>query len=118
MATFLDKTGLSYFWEKIKAYVDGKISEVGVSPVKAVLVTLPSSGWSEEFEQTVTVPGVLADESKQLIQPVTTVSCKDVYSDSGVSCIAQAENSLTFSCANLPADDLSVYIVITEVVSS
>lgn len=116
MANFLDKTGLSYFWSKVKNYVDNKVSESGASSVKAVLITLSASAWDENFEQTVSVPGILADESKQLIQPVAMVNSKDVYADSGVSCISQAENSLTFSCSNMPTSDLSVYIVVTEVI--
>lgn len=34
MATnFLDKTGLSYFWSKVKSYVDGKFLKKSWRPV-------------------------------------------------------------------------------------
>lgn len=108
--SFLDKTGLSYFWGKIKAYVDSK-------KPKAHSVVLSSSGWSSNT-QTVSVPGILADETKQLIQPIAASSSKEAYEEAGVSCTAQAANSLTFTCSEVPATNLTVYIVITEVVAT
>lgn len=81
---------------------------------KATLVTLPLSAWSNNT-QTVTVQGVLADESKQLIQPMPTIADQAVYSAAGISCTGQAANKLTFKAQTVPTEDVQVYVVIQEV---
>ena len=81
---------------------------------KSTLVTLPLSAWSNNT-QTVTVPGVLADESKQLIQPMPTIADQAVYSAAGISCTGQAANKLTFKAQTVPTEDVQVYAVIQEV---
>ena len=90
-----------------KAYVDSKAP-------KSVSVTLPASGWASNA-QTVTVSGVLADETKQLIQPMPAVASQQAYMAAGVYCSGQAANSLTFTCSEVPTEDIAMYIVITEV---
>ena len=84
------------------------------STPKSVTVTLPASGWSSNT-QTVTVQGVLADESAQLIQPMPAVASQNAYITAGVICSGQAANQLTFKCSTVPTDDISLYVVITEV---
>ena len=81
---------------------------------KSTLVTLPLSAWSNNT-QTVTVPGVLADESKQVIQPMPTIADQAVYSAAGISCTGQAANKLTFKAQTVPTEDVQVYVVIQEV---
>lgn len=81
---------------------------------KSTLVTLPLSAWSNNT-QSVTVPGVLADESKQLIQPMPTIADQAVYSAAGISCTGQAANKLTFKAQTVPTEDVQVYVVIQEV---
>ena len=116
MANFLDKTGLSYFWSKVKNYVDNKVSESG-GGASLLTITLPSSGWSENT-QVVSAPGILADETKQLIQPVAADTSKEAYDLYGISCTKQAADSLTFTCSQAPESDLTVYVVVTELVAS
>lgn len=77
-------------------------------------VTLSVSTWSSNT-QTVTVTGVLADETKQLIQPMPAVASQSAYIEAGIICTAQAENSLTFTCSTVPTEDISLFVVITEV---
>ena len=77
-------------------------------------VTLPASGWSDST-QTVTVSGVLADETAQLIQPMPAMASQSAYYGAGVLCSGQAANSLTFTCQNVPTEDLTVYVVMQEV---
>ena len=77
-------------------------------------VTLAAASWVNKT-QTVTVQGILADESAQLIQPVPASASMAAYYDAGVLATGQAANSLTFSCEEVPTADLTVYIVITEV---
>ena len=90
-----------------KSYVDGK--------VKSVTVSLTVAGWSNST-QTVTVTGILADEAKQLIQPVPASASRTAYEAAGVEATAQGANSLTFTCTETPTAALTVYVVITEVV--
>ena len=84
--------------------------------------TLTTSGWAKEptvsgiiFTQTLTVPGVLADESKQLIMPMPASDSRDAYTAAGISCIGQYVNSLTFKCQTVPTKTIAVYIAIQEV---
>ena len=77
-------------------------------------ITLTASAWSNNA-QTVTVNGVLADETKQLIQPMPAMASQSAYYGAGVLCSGQAANSLTFTCQTVPTADLTVYIVMQEV---
>lgn len=90
-----------------KGYVDG------IKP-KSISITLPASGWSSNT-QTVTVNGVLADESAQLIQPMPAIASQSAYISAGIICSGQAANSLTFTCQTVPTENLTVYVVIQEV---
>lgn len=83
-------------------------------PIKSAAVTLTANGWQNNT-QTVTVSGVLADETKQLIQPVPSAASREAYLEANVMATAQAANSLTFTCDTVPSGNLTVYIIITEV---
>lgn len=76
--------------------------------------TLSASAWSNNA-QTVTVSGVSATETAQLIQPMPAMASQSSYYGAGVLCSGQAENSLTFTCQNVPTEDLTVYVVMQEV---
>lgn len=90
-----------------KKYVDSKAP-------KYRTVTLTAAGWSSNT-QTVTVSGVLADESAQLIQPMPAIASQNAYITAGIICSGQAANQLTFKCSTVPTNDISLYVVITEV---
>lgn len=81
---------------------------------KIVTVTLAVASWSSN-QQTVTVTGVLADESKQVIEPIPATASADMYFESGVWASSQAANALTFKCSKVPSAALTVYVIITEV---
>ena len=81
---------------------------------RSVRVSLPVSGWKSQ-KQTVTVAGVLADESAQLIYPVPTLASQTAYMDASIRCTAQGENSLTFTADATPSADITVYVVIQGV---
>lgn len=108
MANFLDKTGLSHFWEKIKSYVDGKSARLRT-------VTLDATGWSGNLK-TVSVPGVLADETKQAIHMIP--ANEESYLAAGIKCVSQGANTLTFQCKTVPTQTLTVYVVIIPLVTS
>ena len=79
-------------------------------------ITLSASAWNGENKtQTVTVSGVSADENAQLITPTPVISSQTAYYESGILCTGQAVDSLTFTCKTVPAEDLTVYVVIQEV---
>lgn len=92
-------------------------SEVGAADKpKRASVTLTASGWNSSAKtQTVTVNGVLADESAQVIQPIPAIASQSAYNAAGILATGQAANSITFTASTVPTADLSVYVVITEV---
>lgn len=100
-----------------KSYVDSK------SPT-SVTITLTSDGWTNTMapvepggetlghQQTVTVSGVSATETAQLITPTPAIASQSAYYKAGIMCTGQAANSLTFTCQTVPTSNLTVYIVI------
>lgn len=74
---------------------------------KITTVTLLASGWdSTTPTQTVTATGILADETKQLIQAMPAPASMSAIIDAGAYCSAQGENSLTFTCTTVPTEDI------------
>lgn len=97
-----------------KSETDALLANAGSKPT-SVLVTLASASWDNSaLTQTVTVTGVVADETSQLITPVPAMASRTAYYDAGILCTAQAENSLTFTASTVPTEDLTVYIVLQE----
>lgn len=74
-------------------------------------ITLTTSGWSSNT-QTVTVSGVSATETAQLITPTPAIASQSAYYEAGIMCTGQAANSLTFTCQTVPTSNLTVYVVI------
>lgn len=95
---YLDKTGLSYFYSKLKA----KFAPISHTHITLTTVTLTVSGWLS-YNQTVTVNGVTASN-------LVTVSVSDnIY---GIVCTAQATNKLTFTCETVPTANVTVNVAI------
>ena len=95
------------------AFVHGLVD--GLKP-KGVSVTLPASGWNSSAKtQTVTVTGVSATETAQIITPTPALASQTAYYEAGILCTRQAANSLTFTCKTVPTANLTVYVVIQEV---
>lgn len=84
------------------------------SPPSSTTITLTTSGWSSNT-QTVTVSGVSADETAQLIMPVPALASQTAYYEAGILVTGQAANSLTFTCSTVPSSNLTVYVVMQEV---
>ena len=79
-------------------------------------VTLTASGWNSSAKtQTVTVTGVLVDETKQLITPAPAAASQAAYYNAGIRCTGQEADSLTFTAKTIPTADLTVYVTIQEV---
>ena len=84
----------------------------------ATLVTLTVAGWNSASKtQTVTVSGILADESAQLIIPMPATASMTAYNDAGIQCTGQAANSLTFTAETVPTAAISVYVTYQAVIS-
>ena len=94
--------------------VQGNI--VSAQPIQ-VPVTLSASAWSSN-QQTVSVSGVLADETKQLIQIVPAIASQTAYFDAGIRCVNQGADSLTFECQETPTENVSAFAVITNLRAS
>ena len=84
---------------------------------KATQVTLTAAGWdSGTKKQTVTVSGVLADTSKQVIWVAfASEAALDAYMDAGIVPVAQGANTVTFRADTVPTADITVNIVVQEV---
>ena len=83
---------------------------------KSVSVTLAAASWDSTTKtQTVTVTGVSATETAQMITPTPALASQTAYYDAGILCTGQAADSLTFTANTIPTADLTVYVVIQEV---
>lgn len=99
----------------IKWRLDGEDTWHSDKPISKS-VTLSASSWNSTAKtQTITVSGVLADETKQLITPTPALASQDAYCNAGIRCTNQAANSLTFTAKTIPTADLTVYVTIQEV---
>lgn len=84
---------------------------------KAAQVTLTVAGWdSSTKKQTVTVSGVLADTSKQVIWVAfASEAALDAYMDAGIVPVAQGANTVTFRADKAPTTDIAVTVLMQEV---
>lgn len=98
--------------DELKADIDN-----AAATAKFIQIMLLKSAWSA-LTQTVTVQGVLADETQQQITPTPSLASQQEYYTAEVMVTAQAENSLTFTCAQTPASDLTVYVVVMGVTTA
>lgn len=84
---------------------------------KAVSVTLTAAGWdSSTKKQTVTVPGVSAETTSQVVW-VTFLSetALDAYMNAGIVPVAQGANTVTFRADTIPTETIPVTVVIQPV---
>lgn len=90
---------------------DGDVVWGDVKP-KILSAILLADNW-DNLTQTVTVEGVSADETKQIITLSPSISSQEAYIDANVRCTGQGENSLTFTADENPSTDLTILISIT-----
>ena len=77
-------------------------------------VTLTAGGWDADGTQSVSAPGVLADETRQLIQLAPASGSRAAYEAAGVTCTGQADR-LTFRAETVPGVDLTVYAAVMDI---
>lgn len=75
-------------------------------------VVLPYTNWDSTTKtQTITVAGILSDETLQFIQIAPFGNQMDAFITAQILVVAQGSNSLTFKCTNIPVTDLHLYVV-------
>lgn len=79
-----------------------------------VAVTLAAASWANNA-QTVNVSGILADETKQIVNIAPKTTDFKAYMDAGIYVSAVAAGKLTFTCATTPTAALTVYVSIQNV---
>ncbi len=84
---------------------------IGVREPSQVSIILSASSW-ENNQQTATIEGISADETKQFIAIVPSLASQSLYRESNIMVTAQSENRLTFTAETVPTIDLMVYIVV------
>lgn len=104
----IDAENLQALCNAVQA-LDATMPTKGAKPVERT-ATLTAAGWDGATKtQSVTVQGVTA-------QSILIVSASGnsfpVYSRYGVRASAQAANTMTFACEVVPAEDLTVNVVI------
>ena len=85
--------------------LNGKIS------MSMTAVLLESGKWSNN-KQTVTVNGLVADESKMAVIAQSAPANHVYYNECDIRCVAQGNNSLTFECTNIPSSNLTANVLI------
>ena len=97
-------------------YDTHSVKSIAIPLTYSTEITLSATKWDSSAKtQTVTVTGVKADETAQLITPVPALASQAAYNEAGILCTAQAENSLTFTAETIPATNLTVYVVVQTI---
>lgn len=88
--------------------VNGKALSSNITLTSALQVSIPTASWSN-LTATVTATGVTSSNTV-IVSP--DPSSMNSYVGAGVKCTAQGSNSLTFTCAAVPAAALTVNVLI------
>lgn len=94
-------------------YVTGVIA--AYTPVSTLLTLSPDSWDSSLKTQTITVPGISADESSQFVQFTPASASTTAYNEANIRCTGRADDSLTFTCDTIPTENVNVYVMMTKV---
>jgi len=78
-------------------------------PPTALAVVLTSAAWGGDLAQTLLIPAVGA-ASAVVVTPAA--ENLEIWGQCGVRCSAQAAGQLSFSCTDLPAEDIAVNLLI------
>lgn len=77
----------------------------------ATSVILSVAGWSDK-EQTVSVPGIITDANRQAVITVAAPDSLETYLDSNIRLTGNGEESLTFTCDDVPPSSVTVNVLI------
>ncbi len=111
----MDVNGTFHFF-KIDGVTPATV-EANIIGVQAAIfyrtVTLAVASWNASAKtQTVTVSGVSATETAQLIIPTPALASRAAYQAAGIQVTTQGANSLTFTAETVPTVALTVYVVV------
>ena len=113
-------TQAQIYAEQAKSYADeakaGNIADGAVTAEKIAVgavsssftVLLTAAGWTDKA-QTVTANGVTADNTV-VVSPAP--ASYTAYAEGAVRCTAQGSNSLTFTCDDVPAGNITVNVTV------
>ena len=79
--------------------------------MRVTTAILPAAGWAGNA-QTVAVEGVTADKEKCAVITTAETGSHDMYLDCGVLLTGQGENTLSFTCKEIPEAALTVNVLI------
>ena len=90
------------------------VTSSSVSTFNIQSIVLNASDWDTATKtQTITLAGIVADETKQIIHvsPSTqSIDNMNLYYDSGIMAIGQSTNSLTFKANKIPTANITVLV--------
>lgn len=82
---------------------------------KVHYITLLATDWDAANQQTISITGIVADESKQFIQITPTTASREMFETCVIRAVSQQLNAITFLCATVPDEDITLYITVSEV---
>lgn len=90
------------------------VTSSAVSTFNIQSIVLNASAWDTTTKtQTITLTGIVADETKQIIHVSPSTASADnmnLYYDSGIMAIGQSTNSLTFKANKIPTANITVLV--------
>ena len=90
------------------------VTSSAVSTFNIQSIVLNASDWDTATKtQTITLTGIVADETKQIIHVSPSTASADnmnLYYDSGIMAIGQSTNSLTFKANKIPTANITVLV--------
>ena len=90
-------------------YLKGR--ETIIDMVKTASATLSAGKWVSK-KQTVTVNGIMADSTKQAVLSVADPNYLTTYLDCNIRLTGSGENTLTFTCDDVPTSSVVVNVMI------
>lgn len=106
MASYLDTTGVTKLWNKVKSEISDRSSAV-------LTATLSATGWSSN-KQTVTVDGIKSTSNPVVDVKISSTDISTIQNtlDEFAKIIhgTTADDSMTFYCTETPTIDLTIVI--------
>ena len=87
----------------------------GSSDKKVYQKILTKSGWSSSKIQSLTIEGISADETKQIITIIPSKEQIVPFKKAGIYAYDQNINEISFICDTIPSDDLTIFIEVEEI---
>lgn len=100
--------GTDYWTEDDKNEIINNLKSDETICPKVTVVTLLANQWDSNLTQSVTINGILADETQQAIfvNPVYINNNVDIVADCNIYASAQGDGFITFSCDEIPTEDV------------